>query len=139
MKFKRNRLSLTRDFKILKINYFPMQVMTYLLQDDNSSNTDTAQGSTTNKTSTPQNSQHDHKFNVVIYGIDECDKDTPRNERSGHDLSSVTQIITKVDVPYLQRLGKYQNPSRHPRPSLIRRAIDVSLFYPKQFPYSSGI
>ena len=32
-----------------------------------------------------------------MYGIDQCEKGAPRNERSGHDFSSVTEIITKVN------------------------------------------
>ena len=69
----------------------------------------------TKKTIFQDNSQQDHKFNVVIYGIDECPKGTPRHEHSGLDLSNVAQIITKVDeninplsICDLHRLGKYQ-------------------------------
>jgi len=47
---------------------------------------------------------------------------TPRHERSDHDLSSITEIITKADdninplsIHDLLRLGKYQEQSRHPR------------------------
>jgi len=53
--------------------------------------------STSRKASIQDSFLQDHKFNVVIYGIDECNKGTPRHERSDHDLSSITQIITKAD------------------------------------------
>jgi len=36
--------------------------------------------STTGKASIQDSSQQDHKFNVIIYGIDECNKGTPRHE-----------------------------------------------------------
>ena len=51
----------------------------------------------TDKTNTHENLQQDRKFNVVLYGIDECPKGTPRHERSGLDLSNIAKIITKVD------------------------------------------
>ena len=38
----------------------------------------------------------DRKFNVVIYGIDECEKGAPRHERMNQDLHKVTTIITKA-------------------------------------------
>jgi len=89
--------------------------------------------------------QQDRKFNVVIYGINEYPKGTPRHERSGLDLSSVARIITKVINPLsirdLHRLGKYQEKSRHPRPILTRfnRAIDVSLLLSKPSSLPIGI
>jgi len=51
----------------------------------------------TTTTNVHHSSQHDSKFNVFIYGINECDKGTPRNERSGRDFSGVIEIITKVN------------------------------------------
>lgn len=84
--------------------------------------------------------QHDHKFNVVVYGIKECNKGTPRHERTDHDLQSVTQIIAKTEsniIPLsicdLLRLGKYQENPSHPRPLLVKfnRAIDVSTLLAK--------
>ena len=102
----------------------------------------------TKKTTFQDNPQQDRKFKVVIYGIDECPKGTPRHERSGLDLSNVAQIITKVDeninplsVRDLHRLSKYQEKSRRPRPILTRfnRAIDVSLLLSKTSSLPSGI
>ena len=102
----------------------------------------------TNKTNTHENLQQDRKFNVVLYGIDECPKGTPRHERSGLDLSNVAKVITKVDenvnplsIRDLHQLGKYQEQSRYPRPILIRfnRAIDVSLLLSKAGSLPSGL
>ena len=93
---------------------------------------------TTNLTNRP--SDGDHKFNVVIYGIDECSKGTPRRERLDHDLDKVTTIVTEAEssinplsIRDLIRLGKYREQSKKPRPILIRfnRAIDTSLLLSK--------
>ena len=37
--------------------------------------------------------QGDRKFNVVVYGVKECDKGTPRHERLKHDVERITQLI----------------------------------------------
>jgi len=57
-----------------------------------------------------------------IYGINECDKGTPKNVHSGHDFSGVIENVTKINenisplsIRDLHRLGKYQEESRHPR------------------------
>ena len=103
--------------------------------------TDTFTGKSTTKQISPQGrTQHDRKFNVVVYGIKESNKGTPRHERTDHDLQSVAQIITKVDnninplsICDLVRLGKYQADSNRPRPLLVKfnRAIDVSVLLAK--------
>jgi len=64
--------------------------------EQEASNT-TKVASTTRKARIQDSFQQDCKFNVIIYGIDECNKGTPRQKRSDHDLSSITQIITKAD------------------------------------------
>jgi len=61
----------------------------------------------TTTTNVHHSSQHDRKFNVVIYGINECDKGTPRNERSGGDFSGVIEIITKVNENISPLSGTY--------------------------------
>ena len=85
---------------------------------------------------------------IVMYGIEECEKGAPRNERSGRDFSSVTEIITKVNenisplsIRDLHRLGKYQKQSRRSRPILIKfnRAIDVSILLSKASTLPKGI
>ena len=40
--------------------------------------------------------EEDRKFNVVIHGIEECCKGTPKYERLKHDLEEVTCIITNT-------------------------------------------
>ena len=79
-------------------------------------------------------------FNVVIYGIDECSKGTPRREQFNHDLDKVTTIVTETEsrinplsIRDILRLGKYHDHSQKPRPVLVRfnRAIDMSLLLSK--------
>ena len=43
----------------------------------------------TKKTNIHESPQQDRKFNVVVYGIEECTKGTPRHEHSDLDLSNV--------------------------------------------------
>ena len=84
--------------------------------------------------------QGDRKFNVVIYGINECGKGTPRHERLKHDVDKVTQIVTEgensispLSLRDLFRLGKYRDSTTKPRPVLVKltRTIDVSLLLSK--------
>ena len=80
--------------------------------------------------------QEDRKFSVVIiYGIKECRKGTPRYERLNHDLDKVTSIVTQgensvspLSIRDLLRLGKYCDQSKKPRPILVKlnRTIDVT-------------
>jgi len=102
----------------------------------------------TSRTGSHNNLQQERKFNIVLYGIDECPKGTPRHERSGLDLSNVVKIITKIDeninplsIRDLHRLGKYQEQSERPRPILIRfnRAMDVSLLLSRTSSLPNGI
>ena len=51
---------------------------------------------------------------VVIYGLDECSKGTPRHEQFNHDLDKVTTIVTDTEssinplsIRDILRLGKY--------------------------------
>ena len=92
--------------------------------------------------------QGDRKFNVVIYGINECSKGTPRNERLTHDLDKVTSIVTEgensinpLSIRDLLRLGKYRDQSTKPCPILVRltRTIDVSLLLSKAKSLSKDI
>jgi len=98
----------------------------------------------------PDNKAHldDRKFNVVIYGINECDKGTNRAERQSHDLHNVTTIVTQGDksinplsIRDLLRLGKYREEAKKPRPILIRltRTLDVSLLLAKAKSLPKGI
>ena len=80
--------------------------------------------------------QPDRKFNVVIYGIEECPKGTPKHERFNRDLENIT-VISSVDTDgSIQpqsirdhfRLGKFKNSSQMQqcRPRPIRSACPVS-------------
>ena len=73
------------------------------------------------------------KFNLVLYGIKECPKGTPRHSRLVSDLKSVADILSSIDTQVSQlsirdnyRLGKYQ-PNRS-RPILVKmtRSSEVS-------------
>ena len=48
------------------------------------------------KTNKSNEGHQDHKFTVVIYGIDECDKGAPRHEQMNQHLHKVTTIITEA-------------------------------------------
>ena len=89
---------------------------------------------------TDNKAYNDRKFNVVIYGINECDKRTNRSERQSQDLHNVTKIVTEGDntinplsIRDLLRLGKYREQANKPRPILLRltRTIDVSILLSK--------
>ena len=74
------------------------------------------------------------KFNVVVYGIAEGPKGTPRLERVKQDLSSVVLVLSELSssvqahaIKDCYRLGKF-NPQRlKSRPILVRliRIADV--------------
>ena len=90
----------------------------------------TAQPTATNKSiakGPKDKDQDDRKFKVVIYGISECSKGTPKHKRLKHDLDKVTQIATEGDnsisplsIRDLFRLSKYCDQSSKPRPILVR-------------------
>ena len=77
----------------------------------------------------------ERKFNLVIYGIAECPKETPRHDRQKSDLTNclsvVSKLNTEIDSHSIQdclRLGKYQKQLTRPRPILLKlnRSIDVT-------------
>ena len=60
---------------------------------------------------TEKTKDEDQKFNVVIYGIEECKKGTPRYEKFICDLNKVNSIITNVESgisPPSVRAGPFQ-------------------------------
>ena len=83
----------------------------------------------------------DRKFNVIIFGLKECPKGTPRPDRYKSDLNESISIMTKVNTdinPHsirdCLRLGKYNTQAKRPRPLLIKlnRVVDASnLLYNK--------
>ena len=77
----------------------------------------------------------DRKCNVVVYGVDECPQNTPRNVRLQKDTDAVTKVFGSIEIavePSLildcYRLGKYNPQKSKPRPILVKlqRAIDAS-------------
>ena len=89
----------------------------------------------TTQHSTPTSSlTSDRKFNLVIYGIEECPNGTSRPERVKHDIEKGHSVLSKVDEDInansmrdCLRLGKYKKDQGRPRPLLLKlnRAIDV--------------
>ena len=88
--------------------------------------------------------KHDHpdrKYNVVVYGIEECPKGSPKNTRLQSDLNHVVSLLSKVDttinaqsIKDCYRLGKFNPNQNHPRPILVKfiRISDVtSILYKK--------
>jgi len=70
--------------------------------------------------------QEDRKFNVVVYGIQECAK-RPQRMRLNHDLDKIKSIITEgensvspLSIRDLSRLGKYNENSKNPCPILVK-------------------
>ena len=90
------------------------------------------------KSSHPQHeslSYPDRKYNVVLFGVEECKKGTSRSVRlqSGlvnavSVLSSITPSVQSESVKDLFRLGKFDSSSQRPRPILVKliRSADVS-------------
>lgn len=77
----------------------------------------------------------DKKFNVVIFGIKECQKGISKHERLQSDLTSVVSVLSGLDksiqsqsIKDIFRLGKFSHNQKHPRPLLVKfiRAVDVS-------------
>lgn len=81
-------------------------------------------------------SRHDsgRKFNIVLFGLEECSKGTNKIDREKADLNSVTEVLTDLEntiqphsIRDTIRLGKY-NPSGRSRPLLVtlNRSSDVN-------------
>ena len=68
----------------------------------------------TGTTEIPPKKDPERKFNIVVYGINECSKGTPRHRRLQSDLSSVVSVLSKLDnniqpqsIKDCYRLGKF--------------------------------
>ena len=82
-----------------------------------------------------QISRSDKRYNVIVFGVEECKKGTSRSDRMQSDLESVVSVLTQI-VPTIQsqsikdsyRLGKFNPSSKRPRPILIKmiQTADVS-------------
>ena len=78
----------------------------------------------------------EEKFNVVIYGISECPKDTPRSERLTQDLSKVGSVLSKVSssiqsqaIQDCYHLGKFNPQNTKPRPILVKLIRIADMHY----------
>jgi len=84
---------------------------------------------------TSAQSASDRKFNIVMYGIKECPKGTPKHARMASDMKSVCTTVQSI-YPELSehsicdstRLGKYSSEHTRDRPILVKfsRSCDVS-------------
>lgn len=91
-------------------------------------------------------SVNDRKYNIVIHGLAESPKGTPRRDRIPLEEQAIVESI-KPQVPSFSslsirdcfRLGRYVEDNIRPRPILatLTRASDVSLVLAKRFPRDS--
>ena len=81
----------------------------------------------------------DHKLNIVIYGINECENGTNRANRQSQDLHNVTKIATDSDnrinplsIRDVLWIGKYQDQANKPCLLLVKlnRTMDISTLLP---------
>ena len=84
---------------------------------------------------------HDSKYNVVLYVVEECRLGLSRSARLESDLSSVVSVFSALDssiqshsVRDCFRLGKFSPDATRPRPILAKfvRVADVSKIFPKK-------
>ena len=89
---------------------------------------------------------HDSKYNVVLYGVEECRSGMSRSTRLESDLTSVVRVFSTLDssiqsqsVRDCHRLGKFSPGASRPRPILVKfiRAADVSRIFSKRGSLSS--
>lgn len=83
----------------------------------------------------------DSKYNVVLYGVEECRSGLSRSARFESDLSSVIDIFSALDssiqpqsIRDCYRLGKFSPGGSRPRPILIKfvRMADVTRLFTKK-------
>ena len=84
---------------------------------------------------------HDSKYNVVLYGVEECRPGLFRSARLESDISSVVSVFSALDssiqshsVRDCFRLGKFSPDATRPRPILAKfvRVADVSKIFSKK-------
>lgn len=84
---------------------------------------------------------HDKKFNVVLYGVEECPPRTSKADRFESDLASVVSVLSTIDsniqpqsIKDCYWLGKFSPQETRPRPILVRmiRISDVSKILSKK-------
>ena len=75
------------------------------------------------------------KYNIVLFGVDECSVSMSRRDRFQSDLSSVSEVLSEVDSTIQKqsikdcfRLGKFNASSHRSRPILVKfiRSADAS-------------
>lgn len=92
---------------------------------------------------TASNASHnpESKYNVVLYGVEECRPGLPRSARFESDLTSVVSVFSALDssiqsqsVRDCYRLGKFSSGASRPRPLLVKfvRAADVSKIFARK-------
>ena len=70
---------------------------------------------------------NDRKYNVVVYGITECPKGTPRLNRFEEDLNKAMSAFSYLDLSIdpksikdIYHLGKFSTENKKPRPLLVK-------------------
>ena len=95
-------------------------------------------------------SQHqDYKFNVVLFGVDECPSGLSRSARLKSDINTIISILSALDNDIVHQsvkdcywLGKFYSGASRPRPILINfvKIADVTSVLSKRrdlsIPYS---
>ena len=81
---------------------------------------------------------HERKYNIVLYGIEECRPGLSRSTRLESDLTNISNVFTALDssiqpqsIRDCYRLGKYTRDASRPRPILAKlvRAADVTKIF----------
>ena len=102
-------------------------------QDPATTSATLAHPPSTSTVANPRISQ-ERKFNVIIYGIDECPRGTSRPSRLQGDLDKAVLLLSGLDnsinsqcVKDVFRLGKFSVENQKPRPVLVKfiRAADA--------------
>ena len=77
----------------------------------------------------------ERKYNVILFGLDECPRGTSRSARLDEDLKKAIFVLSKADqsidsntIKDIYRLGRYTAENKKPRPLLVKfiRVADVA-------------
>ena len=109
----------------------------------NANNTLTRQNVTSKAGPPPKPSSlvSDKRYNVVVYGVDESLKDTPRASRQKHDLDMLLKVLSDIDVSLtatsiqdFHRLGKFKPNNTQSCPLFVKflRTFEASLVLSKK-------
>ena len=88
-----------------------------------------------------QDHNPDRKYNVVLYGIEECPQGASKHARLQSNLKHVVSVMSKVDntissesIKDCYHLGKFNPTQSLPRPVLVKfvRVSDVSSILSKK-------